>query len=206
MRREAVTLAITLVFALSLAGTSKAPSPAPAPSSSASVAAPLPPPRALAPDAPPLPSGPAATLPDSSRWKAYSYAPARLSARLPPGSSLQCTNKAEILVCVLMRGQKMLGAFSAGGRSLSEMASDLKRQTRGGGSVVHEDDKALVVHRTDPVLGGYCEYVAQSDARDLRSVVVMPEGIDPAVGKALALRDSDCLQVVAFSRTLRIDE
>jgi hypothetical protein len=194
MKREALTLAATIVFALSLAGTSKAPAPTGSAGASAASIATI--------ESPAPPSlGPKAALPDTASWKPY--ASGKVTAKVPPGANLTCTAQNNILVCVLMRGQKLLGSWGAGGSSFSQMVSDIKAR-KTDLKVLHDEPDALVVHRDDPKFGGFCEYVAQARSGGLRAVFALTDGQDPKVFKMIALQDSDCFDAVAFSRTLQV--
>jgi hypothetical protein len=191
MRRELATLGVTALFGLSLAATSK---PHGTSSSTSSSATPV-----------PLPSdtsvaNPATVaLPDTTTWKPFVSPATKLTAKTPPGARVACTKTSTITVCTVARGMNVF-AFSRGGRS----AADIAREMRGKkpGTILFDSGDALVVHRSDPELGEYCEYVTTSEPK-LVSVAVHVDGTDPAGFKAIAPKDQDCLDVVAFAATLR---
>jgi hypothetical protein len=190
MKQELLTLLAVSIFALSLAGTSKAP-----PSEEGG--------------SPPTSSragsskgrGSSAKLPDTAAWKPYSFAPGKITAKTPPGAKVTCTKTGEIVVCVVLRGTKLLGSFGAGGSSFDEIAADIKKSPKV--KILHEAPNELVVHRDDEKFGSFCEYVAQVPDSDLRSVFALASGVDATSFKAIALQDSDCLDAIAFARTLR---
>ncbi len=51
-------------------------------------------------------------------------------------------------------------------------------------------------------LGEYCEYVTTSEPK-LVSASAHVDGMDPAGFKAIAPKDQDCLDMVAFAATLK---
>jgi len=94
-------------------------------------------------------------------------------------------------------------SFSGGGRGRDAVARDLKRpKPSGTTTVIYESSDALIVHRTDPAIGEWCEYVTTSEPK-LLSAAAHIDGTDTEAFKTIAPKDQDCLDVVAFAGTLK---
>jgi hypothetical protein len=94
-------------------------------------------------------------------------------------------------------------SFSRGGRSVTEIARDLVTPKPGGTTtVLYETADAVIVHRSDATIGEWCEYVTSSEPK-LVSVAALASGADPAAFMTVAPKDQDCLDIVAFAKTLR---
>lgn len=195
MRREALTLLVMIGFSLSLLATSKAP-----PSKRTGDAASASPEVGATPDA----TSVDVELPDTSTWKPYSFPEGKLTAKTPPGAMIRCTKTGDIVVCVVMRGRKLIGTFSKGGSTVAEMADEMRTPEHGQFKILLDAPNAFVIHRDDPTYGSFCEYAAQGPAtlRSAFSLVDRQQNVD--VFKMIALEDADCLDAVAFARTLRI--
>lgn len=183
MKRELLTLGVTAVFALFLAGTSRVhhggtsmPSEAAAPVTTA------------------------ASLPDTSSWTTFTDATAKLTAKTPPGAVVECTARRTVTACAVTRRGRVF-AFSKGGNTARRMADDLRKKVTPGSSILYDAGDTIVVHRSDPKLGEYCEMVA-STAPGYTTISEYIPGMDPATFKTIAPQDQDCLDVVAFATTL----
>ena len=164
MKRELATLGVTLVFALFLAGTSRRRVPVTTTTTTTTIT-----PTAGAPAT--------VALPDTSSWKPYTSPAAKLQAKTPPGATVACTKTGHTTVCTVSRGMKIF-AFGRGGRTVSEMASDIRKKNPETATVLYDTPDALIVHRSDPALGEYCELVTSS-APKLTSVFAHQDGIGP---------------------------
>jgi hypothetical protein len=177
VRREAATLGVTVVFALFLAATSKAGPHSATPLVEAAVAA---------------------TYPDASGWAPFDDPSVKLAAQTPPDATIDCAKTGVITTCTVER-RTMTFSFGGGGRPVSDIAADLRKKP--GAKLLYDTPNAVIIHRSDPAIGEWCEYVTGSAAK-LMSASVYAEGTDPQMFKAIAPQDQDCFDIVAFAATL----
>jgi len=140
-----------------------------------------------------------ADLPDTTAWKPFTHPATRLSGKTPPGADVTCAKVSDLSVCSVVRHAKTVAQFTSVGIGADVMVDMMKRDTSVPSTTIYEDDTNLAVMRSDRQQGSWCEMVASSPA-GLKAVVTSPVG-DAGI-QAVTLNRTECLEMIAFGRTL----
>lgn len=140
-----------------------------------------------------------AELPDTTAWKPFVHTASKLAAKTPPNAEVTCTKTGELTSCSVVRHGKTLAHFVSLKIETEGMIYMMKRDTALPSIAVFEDASSFAVMRNDPKQGSWCEFVAGSPSG--LKAVESAQQTDAGV-HAVTLNRTECLEMIAFGRTL----